>query len=158
MMIFEREGDALVEEEISFDESTMLELRPESVKEKQDAYTSLTDLYGVEVFTNWFEEKVSQEASADAVKDTEITSSVFSGRYDMTDTGKDEIYGLLFTENTSQVLMQDYKNTGREISAFSIFMVGISMLGVLLLYRIFWIEKKGGRRKNAYKLNAGYSE
>ncbi len=135
-----------MEEDLQEETEGELKLHPETVKYRQDTYSSLTDLNGVDVFSEAFRgsvERVLQERSRreQEVEEEIFVSSVFPSR-----GAEEQLVSKLFLGQEERVLLHEYeKETGR-LSFVDIGMVLASMLAVAALYLFIFQDRKARKR------------
>lgn len=125
-----------------------LELDPGSVKTRQDSYSSLTDLYHINAFTQEFRfikddiQKQGMEANEKLKQDIFIYQ-VLSGESEYA-----QVTEQLFLGKEETVLIQSYATQKAEVPWFQVSMLVLSVLFILGIYRLFGIHKKskGGKK------------
>lgn len=119
-----------------------LELHPEEVKGKTDTYTSLTELYGVNIFTKEFE-KIKEETNRGKEENRqEIEKQLFLDWNAENGIEEDELTSLLFGQQFEEILMESYEKDVQRINFGEAAMVGVSIAAVIAVYLLFSIDKK----------------
>ncbi len=113
-----------------------LYLDPYTVKDRQNIYTSLTDRYGVPVFTDEFRRNKAASDSQDEMQQQHLMQSVFQGL----DTGEsqeeNEIISLLFIQKQDAVISQDFSSgLSSGILWYAVALIGAVALFTALLLR-----------------------
>ena len=119
-----------------------IELHPELVKQRQDVYNSLTDLYGVDVFTTEFRNIVERVVNERKQREKQIGEQVFAGdmlRQQATDT---QITEQLFLGQKQNILSPDYTNDSDSWSLVQTGVVLIAVLAVSALYIFIFQDRK----------------
>ena len=123
-----------------------LELHPETIKQRQDTYSSLTDLAGIEIFYDSFREKVTRIQQRQDETSEKITQKVFVE--EMLPEGDSDIQIILnlFTGQEEVVLSPDYQTGNKSALVMETAMVLIAISAVLVLYIFFFKNwKKRGK-------------
>lgn len=124
-----------------------VELHPEIAKQRQDTYSSLTDLNGIDVFFTDFENAVRQTTFEKEQKIAELEGKMFDGKIIVWESADWQLTEKLFLGQKENILRHDYIQDVNKISFVDIGMVLISMLGVSALYIFFFRDRKERRRK-----------
>ena len=124
-----------------------VELHPELVKQRQDTYSSLTDLNEVDVFFTEFENAVRQVASGRMQEMKALEGRMFDGQITVWEGADKELAEKLFTGQEENILRHDYTQDGNRLSFVDIGMVLIAMLGMSALYIFFFRDRKERKKK-----------
>lgn len=115
------------------------------LQEKDETYSSLTDTYGIDLFTDEYEEKVQQIE----VKEDQIYQRIEQKLFESNSmSGKDEyekIQDQLFLYTSSEVKKEEIEKTDSAMG------VNIAITGILLILFFFvffmFFDEKGKRRR-----------
>lgn len=127
--------------------SGYLKLNPESIKEKNSSYSSLTDLYHVELFTNQFKHSVEAQQIEEKKKYDEVYSNIFIKDYAYQTSKNQELAEKLFADKIENSIREDYKT----IQADSTHYYGAAGLFIFLLFAALFAKyyfKKKKEKKN----------
>lgn len=132
--------------------SENLKLNPETIKEKNSMYSSLTDLYEVEIFTNKFRNTVENYQIKEIAEESTIYQNVFIKDLVMQAKNDQLLSESLFTGKIEQTIRTDYKSTqSNHTYYYGIASLGIILLFVVLLTRYYSKKKK---EKMQYVVNS----
>lgn len=123
-----------------------LELHPETVKQRQDTYSSLTDLAGIEIFYDSFREKAARIQQEQDERSEKRAQKVFVE--EMLPKGDSDIQMIsnLFTEQEEVVLSPDYQTGNKSAWVIETAMVLIAVSAMLIIYIFFFKNwKKRGK-------------
>lgn len=126
---------------------TELELNPEVLKEQSGEYSSLTDLYGVRVFTDDFTSQVQALVKQQMEQTEGYRERVFLSDYDRK-TAKTGYETLLFrsVEQTERIQTYEYAGKGNMIETVSGLMIAL-LLVAGIYYLMNRMSGKGRQRK-----------
>lgn len=121
-------------------------LHPEAVKQRQDVYNSLTDLYGVDVFSTEFQDIVERVSGQRKQREEQIGRQVFAEDMLRQRDAETQVLGQLFLDQKQNILTPDYAG-GSDVWPFMhAGVVLIAVLAVSALY-IFIFQDRKVRRK-----------
>lgn len=123
-----------------------IELHPELVKQRQDVYSSLTDLYGVDVFTTEFRDIVERVVNERKQREERIGGQVFAEDMLRQQAADTQITEQLFLGQKQNILSPDYKSGSDSWSLMQTGVVLIAVLAVSALY-IFIFQDRKVRKK-----------
>ncbi|MBD5474812.1 MAG: hypothetical protein HDR17_02335 [Lachnospiraceae bacterium] len=121
-------------------------LHPEAVKQRQDVYSSLTDLYGVDVFSTEFQDIVERVVGERKQREEQISGQVFVEDMLRQRDADTQILGQLFLGQKQNILTPDYESGSDVWSFMHTGVVLIAILAVSALY-IFIFQDRKVRRK-----------
>lgn len=124
-----------------------IELHPEIAKQRQDTYSSLTDLSGIAVFSDEFEilsDKVEQKK---VNEDKALQDKVFFSEILSTAGKDDDLLAKVFVEKQEQPLLQDYRKEQYQFSFIEIGLILISVLVMTAVYLFLFQKKTPEKRK-----------
>lgn len=124
-----------------------IELHPEAAKHRQDTYSSLTDLAGIDVFSDKFEETVGKVRKENESRSKEIQEGIFVEKVIREQDMDTEITSYLFLEQKTQVLLHDYEKNEKGWSVMNVSLVLIAVLAVSAIYIFFFNDRKIRRKK-----------
>lgn len=128
-------------------EEGAIELHPEEAKHRQDTYSSLTDLSGIDVFSDKFQETVSQVQEEKNHKFEEMQNEIFTEEVIREQDADAEIRSFLFMGQKEQTLLHDYEKSTNGWSVMDISLVLIAILAVSALYIFFFNDRKVRRKR-----------
>lgn len=128
-------------------EEGAVELHPEEAKHRQDTYSSLTDLSGIDVFSDKFQKTVSQVQEKINHEFEEMQKEIFMEEIIREQDADAEIKSFLFMEQKDQTLLHDYERNTNRWSVMDISLVFIAILAVSALYIFFFNDRKVRRKK-----------
>lgn len=129
-----------------YNENSDIELHPENVRQRQDTYSSLTDLEGINIFYDDFQETISKVKKIENKKLEEINQAVFVDEI-IVENGSDvQITSNLFRKQEEMVLKHDYQEGNNKSLALDISLALIAVLAVAALYIFFFNERKIRRK------------
>ena len=124
-----------------------IELHPEIAKQRQDTYSSLTDLSGIAVFSDEFKMLSEKVKQSQEMKDKELQDKVFFSEI-LNTAGKDvDLLTKVFMEKQEKPLMQDYSIEKAQISFIEIGLIFISVLVMTAVYLFLFQKKTPEKRK-----------
>ncbi len=88
------------------EEQEELELHPEEVRQRQDTYSSLTDLSQIHLFTSEFNNRMEEKERREEDQYIELSEEVFM--HAVRGKGSEELKLQLFTGEQGQKLLHDY--------------------------------------------------
>ncbi len=124
-----------------------IELHPEMVKQRQDTYSSLTDLYGVDVFSDVFQESMDDVYEQIEEDRQWLETMVFVKKATVMENYDTYIREQLFTTQEETVLSQNYMGNDMGVSLMDVSLVLIGILAVTALYLFLFSDKKARRNK-----------
>ncbi len=124
-----------------------IELHPELVKQRQDTYSSLTDISGIAIFSDEFQVKVEQWQKSKYDADAVVYQKVFFGQQ-INAIDDDSFMQKLFTEQGVEMYLHDYTDTGKKVSFIDIGLVIFSALLMAAVYLFIFGKKIPKRRSN----------
>lgn len=123
-------------------EESDLELYPETVKDRQDTYSSLTDLAGIDIFTDEFREILKQVKEKRVKYEQSIKEGAFVEELLREQSRDSALTAQLFMNKEETVLRHDYQENSKGWSFMDIGLVLICVLAVSALYLFFFHDKK----------------
>ena len=124
-----------------------LELNPELAKQRQNTYSSLTDLHGIDIFSDEFGKQV-EEIEANYKKQEQQLKHVFFVHENQNSNVVDVwLRSQLFGEKEELILTQEYVNKEASLSLIDIGIITIVVLAVAALYLFIFNDKKARRKK-----------
>lgn len=123
-----------------------LELHPETAKYRQDTYSSLTDLNGIDVFSEEFQKAVERVLGEENRKKEELENKAFVSEIFTVQGADEELEAKLFLGEEETVLRHDYEKEKDNWSVTDIGMVLFSMLAVAALYLFFFQDRKARKK------------
>ncbi len=123
-----------------------IKLHPELVKQRQDVYNSLTDLYGVDVFSTEFRNIVESVVNERKQREERIGGQVFAEDMLRQQAADTQITEQLFLGQKQNILSPDYTSASDSWSLVQTGVVLIAVLAVSALY-IFIFQDRKVRRK-----------
>lgn len=128
-------------------EEGAVELHPELAKQRQDTYSSLTDLNGIDVFFTEFENTVRHAASERIQELKALEGKMFDGQMTIWEGTDRELTEKLFAGQEENILRHDYTQAESRLSFVDIGMVLIAVMGVSALYVFFFRDRKERKKK-----------
>lgn len=119
-----------------------LELHPEEVREKTDTYVSLTELYGVDIFTKEFGERKTELILTADKEEIEIEKQLFVLWNGEVGIREDELSEHLFKTQNTEAYLPSYKTTYKAWGITEVIMIGVPVAIVLAIYILFSVDKK----------------
>ena len=119
-----------------------LELHPEEVKGKTDTYASLTELYGVDIFTEEFFELTESVRKETALEQEKIENQLFNSWKGDLGVREDTLECYLFQENRVEAYLPSYQAGDNNMGIMEAVMIGIAIAAVIAIYIIFPLVKK----------------
>ncbi|MFA9379052.1 MAG: hypothetical protein ACERKZ_20250 [Lachnotalea sp.] len=123
-------------------ETTDITIDPSVLKERTQAYSSLTDINGANVFTNTFEAKVKQYKDQINQSYGNVEEGVFIQSVDNTDI-YEQVKSVMFSSSEIKVKKESYTNTS-SATGFAIPIMGIAFV-IVIIVMIRYVNKR--RRK-----------
>lgn len=123
-------------------EENEIELHPEEVKQRQDAYSSLTDLNGIDVFSTEFQNTVKKVIQGKDQKEKEKKEEIFVNKIMVQQDYDIQLSTQLFLNEEELVLSHNYSENNAEWSLMDISLVLIAVLAVSALYLFFFQDRK----------------
>lgn len=120
-----------------------LQLDPNTVKDRQSVYTSLTERYGVSVFTDEFRLYKTISDSRKDLRQEHLMQSVFSGVYQDGEQEDNGFVNLLFIQQKEQVITQDFADG---LSVNTLWYVA-ALLGAGLLFGTLLLRYQRKKKK-----------
>lgn len=128
-----------------------IELYPELVKDRQDTYNSLTDLAGINIFTDEFREISNQVKEAKVKYEQKIKEEVFAEEILQKQNREEKLISQLFINKEETVLQHDYLKNNEGWSFMDTGLVLICVLAVSALYLFFFHDKKSHSSENSFQ-------
>lgn len=128
-------------------EEGAVELHPELAKQRQNTYSSLTDLNGIDVFFTEFENTVRHAASERIQELKALEGKMFDGQMTIWEGVDGELTEKLFAGQEENILRHDYTQAESRLSFVDIGMVLIAVMGVSALYVFFFRDRKERKKK-----------
>lgn len=122
--------------------SSRLNLNTDTLKEKEENYSSLTDLNDLQLFTDEYELTIEMVQKEEISKEKSLINRCFivSNEKNM----EEQIISNMFMQN-SQIVLQVHNDT-REYGTYYV-LLGSILFGLLISTVIFGITGKKGNRK-----------
>ena len=117
-------------------------LHPEDTKQRQDTYSSLTALNGVDVFSTEFQGCVKQILDVKNKRQDEIKEEVFAVQVISQQDFEMQATTQLFSGQKDMVLAHDYSASVGKWSLLNTGMVLIAVMAVSALYLFFFQDRK----------------
>ncbi len=131
---------------MSLENDFLLELDPEAVNGRGNAYASLTDEYEVPLFTDLYEEQCEQSQREEKREQTQLYENVFCKPW--IETEDTELLEALFQED-SKALQQGSVGSAKEQSIYPAAIgFGILIFGALILIEIRGYRKRKKKYDN----------
>lgn len=124
-----------------------IELHPEIVRQRQDTYSSLTDLYGVDVFSDEFNDSVETIENQQKESEQQLGKAIFVEEVSVVEDSDTQLLSQLFTTQEEMVLSQNYAGSDTGVSVMDVSLVLIGVLAVAALYLFLFSDKKARRNK-----------
>ena len=124
-----------------------LELNPELAKNRQDTYSSLTDLHGIPIFSDEFDERMEEIEANYEKQEQHLKNVVFIEKNENINEAEEWSRAQLFCEKEELILTQTYSNREYKISLFDIGMIAIVVFAIAALYLFIFNDKKARRKK-----------
>ncbi len=124
-----------------------LDLNPELVKQRQDTYSSLTDLHGIDIFSDEFAERLQEIEANFEKQEQQLKNVVFIEEAGNTNDVDGWLYSQLFVEKEELVLKQEYVNKEDSLSLIDIGIMAIVVFAVAALYLFIFNDKKARRKR-----------
>lgn len=124
-----------------------IELHPETTRQRQDTYSSLTDLEGIDIFYDSFQEAISKVKKIENLKYQELMQEMFIGQMVAENNADAKITSQLFVGQEAIVLRHDYEKENVGVSVMDVSLVLISILAVTALYVFFFNDRKVRRKR-----------
>lgn len=122
-----------------------IELNPDTAKARLDTYTSLTELSGVNIFSDEFRNAKYLKETID--KNTDLYLNQFIFIKDVIGVNENSYSSLLFLGTEKSAITKNYK-TVKEVSSFLYFsVVLIAVLAMTTLYMFFFYDQKKRRKR-----------
>ena len=138
-MYTDKEGMNTKEEDI--------ELHPEIVRQRQDTYSSLTDLAGIDIFYDRFQEIIEQVKKEKSEHFEKIEQKVFMDEVIEEYDADIHVVSNLFLGQEEFILRHDYQKNNERMSIMDVSLILITILAVIALYVFFFNDKKIRRKK-----------
>ena len=103
------------------EEQEELELHPEEVRQRQDTYSSLTDLSQIHLFTSEFNNRMEEKERREEDQYIELSEEVFM--HAVRGKGSEELKLQLFTGEQGQKLLHDYGEMSRGSYTFEVLLM-----------------------------------
>lgn len=127
-------------------ETTEIEIDPSVLQERSDAYSSLTDINGADVFTDVYEEKVRQYGLKKQQIYSSVQEKVFVVNSDDTADIYEQVKEVMFMDEKSQILKDERTENSNEIG-LAIPIIGVIFIIVILLLVRYVNKRKEKREK-----------
>lgn len=123
-----------------------LQLNPEIAKQRQDTYSSLTDLHGIDIFSDSFNDRAAEVEAERQTAEMQLKNYIFVEETEDIDTDS-WLLSQLFIEKEGLVLTQDYTGSKERLSIIDIGITAVVVLAVAALYLFVFNDKKARRKK-----------
>ncbi len=127
-------------------EENEIELHPEEVKQRQDAYSSLTDLNGIDVFSTEFQNTVKKVIQEKNQKEKEKKEEIFVNKIIIHQDYDIQLSTQLFLNEEELVLSHNYSENNAGWSLMDVSLVLIAVFAVSALYLFFFQDRKVKKR------------
>ena len=121
-------------------EQEELELHPEEVRQRQDTYSSLTDLSQIHLFTSEFKNRMEEKERREEDHYIELSEEVFMQA--VRGKGSEELKLQLFTGEQDQKLLHDYGEISQGSYTFEVLLMSGAILLIVILYAFFFKRGK----------------
>ena len=122
-----------------------IELNPDTAKSRLDTYSSLTELSGVNIFSDEFRnvkylrEKINEN--------TDLNLKQFIFMKDLIGVNENSYSSLLFLGTEKSTIMKNYETNKEGFSFLYISVVLIAVLAMTTLYMFFFYDQKKRRKR-----------
>ena len=122
-----------------------IELNPDTAKDRLDTYSSLTELSGVNIFSDEFRnakylrEKINEN--------TDLNLKQFIFMKDLIAVNENSYSSLLFSGTEKSTIMKNYETNKEGFSFLYISVVLIAVLAMTTLYMFFFYDQKKRRKR-----------
>ena len=123
--------------------SNRLELDTSVLREKEQNYTSLTDLNHLGLFTDDFETVMRKEKKIEEDIDKSLRNMCFTGDFEKEE--KDEIVSDMF-QTSQRIVVEDTNQSGKSANYF--IFLGSILMGLIMCILVFEITNRRVARKN----------
>lgn len=123
-------------------EENELELHPEAVKDRQDTYSSLTDLSGIDIFTDEFRETQREIQEERQEQYQKKKKQVFVEEILREENKDSRLAEKLFLTEEKTILRHEYEKNSMGWPVMEAGLICISVLAVSALYAFFFQDKK----------------
>jgi len=127
------------------EQSQNITIDPSVLNERSNAYSSLTDINGIDVFTNRYEAQVKEYNENVQKEFMDLKNQVFFKQIDNEDSQYEEIKTQLFLNTQGQILKEEVQN---EIltNGLTVPVMGIMTI-IFMLFMVSYFGKKQSRKK-----------
>ena len=133
-----------------------LDLNTDIVHNKTNTYNSLSDLYGIQLFTDVRIEEMRIKNIENRKKEKDLYQNLFIDTYNRKNTNE-QIIGTLFQERMVIIMNKDYEKAEQQSQR----MLGIGILVIVLIFVIIWyryLKKKIERMIEESSYESNYTE
>ena len=133
-----------------------LDLNTDIVHNKTNTYNSLSDLYGIQLFTDVRIEEMRIKNIENRKKEKDLYQNLFIDTYNRKNTNE-QIIGTLFQERMVIIMNKDYEKAEQQSQR----MLGIGILVIVLIFVIIWyryLKKKKDRMIEESSYESNYTE
>ncbi len=133
-----------------------LDLNTDIVHNKTNTYNSLSDLYGIQLFTDVRIEEMRIKNIENRKKEKDLYQNLFIDTYNRKNTNE-QIIGTLFQERMVIIMNKDYEKAEQQSQR----MLGIGILVIVLIFVIIWyryLKKKKERMIEESSYESNYTE
>ena len=133
-----------------------LDLNTDIVHNKTNTYNSLSDLYGIQLFTDVRIEEMRIKNIENRKKEKDLYQNLFIDTYNRKNTNE-QIIGTLFQERMVIIMNKDYEKAEQQSQR----MLGIGIRVIVLIFVIIWyryLKKKKERMIEESSYESNYTE
>ena len=133
-----------------------LDLNTDIVHNKTNTYNSLSDLYGIQLFTDARMEETRIKNIENGKKEKDRYQNLFIDTYNRKNTNE-QITGTIFQERMVIIMNKDYEKAEQQSQR----MLGIGILVIVLIFVIIWyryLKKKKERMIEESSYESNYTE
>lgn len=133
-----------------------LDLNTDIVHNKTNTYNSLSDLYGIQLFTDARMEETRIKNIENGKKEKDLYQNLFIDTYNRKNTNE-QITGTIFQERMVIIMNKDYEKAEQQSQR----MLGIGILVIVLIFVIIWyryLKKKTERMIEESSYESNYTE
>lgn len=136
-----------MESTVQLSAENAIELHPELVKQRQNTYSSLTDLHNIPLFTDEFRVRMETDRQMRKKEEALLRNSTFNQNFIMVQDSDEWLVSQLFAGQQERVLEQEYIQNDTSLSFMDISILLIAVLAVSALYLFVFKDKKVRRTK-----------
>lgn len=119
-----------------------IELHPEQARLRQDTYSSLTDISGIDLFSDELKALIQSLKEEELQSGQILREKVFVNGVTLEISAFDGLAGKLFAYDEERVLLQDYRRGEEAFSIWDLGLILAAVLAVAALYLCVFGRKK----------------